>query len=296
MPRELQDIDVDEISLVDIPAIRKKFLIVKKDKKDMQKTSETDQDNSDIENLIKEEELMKINELIELYKKLTGDEEDFSEKETELMKKLSDEAVSAIKGALNILNKFKGDFSEELKDAVGVLAKYVTKAYPYPYPAKKSDEDLEKAGRKISKDTLAAIKKAIKILNEVFSKGDDTKKAISILSDLLSDEEKKALKKTDEEKERADKEKERADKEKERDEKFDSAIKGATETIEKLGKDLEEKDKNISELTKRLETLEKAKGTKKQIEGQDEDDGDGEVKKSDKPWPSFDFEIVEEDA
>jgi len=295
MPRELQDIDVDEISLVDIPAIRKKFLIVKKDKKDMQKISETDQDNSDIENLIKEGKL-EMKELIELYKKLTGEEEDFSEKETELLKKLSDEAVSAIKGALNILNKFKGDFSQELKDAVAVLAKYVTKAYPYPYPAKKSDENLEKAGKKISKDTLNAIKKAIKILNEVFSKGDDTKKAISILSDLLSDEEKKALKKTDEEKERADKEKERADKEKERDEKFDSAIKGATETIEKLGKDLEEKDKNISELTKRLETLEKAKGTKKQIEGQDEDDGDGEVKKSDKPWPSFDFEIVEEDA
>jgi len=171
MPRELQDIDVDEISLVDIPAIRRKFLIVKKDKKDMQKTSETDQDNSDIENLIKEGKL-EMKELIELYKKLTGEEEDFSEKETELLKKLSDEAVSAIKGALNILNKFKGDFSQELKDAVAVLAKYVTKAYPYPYPAKKSDENLEKAGKKISKDTLNAIKKAIKILNEVFSKGD----------------------------------------------------------------------------------------------------------------------------
>lgn len=290
MPRELVDIDVDEISLVDIPAIRKKFLIVKKDKKGMQKTSETDQDNSDTKNLTKEEELMKVNELIELYKKLTGDEEDFSEKETELMKKLSDEAVSAIKGALNILNKFKGDFSEELKDAVGVLAKYVTKAYPYPYPAKKSDEELEKAGRKISKDTLAAIKKAIGILNSVLSKGDDTKKAISVLSDLLSDEEKKALKKADEAKEKADEAKER-------DEKFDSAIKDAKETIEKLEKGLGEKDKNISELTKRLETLEKAKGTKKQIEGQDDDDddGDGKVKKGDDKWPSFNFEIVEEE-
>jgi len=128
------------------------------------------------------------------------------------------------------------------------------------------------------------------------SKGDETKKAITILSDLLSEEEKKNLKKTDEERERAEQEKERADKEKERDEKFDSAIKDATGTIEKLSKDLGEKDKSISELTKRLETLEKAKGTKKQIEGQDEDDGDGEVKKSDKPWPSFDFELVEEEA
>ena len=280
MPRELVDIDVDEISLVDIPAIRKKFLIIKKDKKDMQKTSETDQDNSDIKNL-NEEERPKMLELIGLYKKLTGDEEDFSEKESELLKKLSSDAVNAIKGALNILNKFKGDFSEELKDAVAVLAKYVVKTYPYPYPAKKSDEDLEKAGKKISKDTLNAIKKTIGILNGVLSKGDETKKAISILSDLLSDEEKKALKKTEEEDEK--------------DEKINSAIKEAAETVEKLGKDLEEKDKSISELTKRLETLEKAKGTKKQIEGQDEDDGDEDVKKSDKPWPSFDFEIVEED-
>jgi len=292
MPRQLIDIDVDEISLVDIPAIKRKFLIIKKDK-DMQKTSDKDQDNSDIENLIKEGKL-EMNELIEIYKSLTNDQENFAEEQIELLKKLTPEAINAIKGALNILNKYKGDFSKDLQDAVALLAKYAAKPYPYPYPAKKSEEDfdkavqeaMEKAGKKISKDTLEAIKKAIKILNDVFSKGDETKKAISILSDLLSEEERKALKKTDEEKERADKEKER-------DEKFDSAIKDATETIEKLGKDLEGKDKSISELTKRLETLEKAKGTKKQIEGQDEDDGD--VKKSDKPWPSFDFEIVTEE-
>ena len=279
MPRELVDIDVKEISLVDVGAIRKKFLIVKKDKNDMQKTSDKDQDDSDTKNLIKEGKL-EMNELIEIYKSLTNDQEDFTEEHLELMKKLSPEAINSIKGALNILNKFKGDFSQELKDAVAVLAKFVSKPYPYPYPAKKSDEDLEKAGRKISKDTLAAIKQAIGILSGVLSKGDETKKAISVLSDLLSEEEKKALKKDDQEKEQSDKEKER-------DEKFDSAIKDATETIEKLGKDLGEKDKSISELTKRLETLEKAKGTKKQIEGQDEDDGDGEVKKSDDPWPSF---------
>ena len=51
MPRELLDIDIDEISLVDIPAIKRKFLIVKKDKKDMQKSIEQRQGDSDIENL-----------------------------------------------------------------------------------------------------------------------------------------------------------------------------------------------------------------------------------------------------
>jgi len=166
-----------------------------------------------------------------------------------------------------------------------MLAKWATKPYPYPYPAKKSDEDLEKTGKRISKDTLEAIKKAIKILNDVFSKEKETKEAISILSGLLSEEEKATLKK-------ADQEKEKSYKEKERDEKFDSAIKNATETIERLEKDLGEKDKSIIELTKRLETLEKAKGTKKQIEGQDED---GDIKKSDDPWPSFNFGIVTEE-
>jgi len=206
MPRELLDINIDEISLVDVPAIRKKFLIVKKDKNDMQKTSDKDQDNSDIENLIKEGKL-KMNELIEIYKSLTNDQENFTEQQLEIMKKLSPEAINALKGALNILNKFKGDFSQELKDAVAVLAKFIAKPYPYPYPAKKSDEDLEKAGKKISKDTLAAIKKAIGILKAALARGDDTKKAIALLSDLLSEEEKKALKKSDEEKERDDREK-----------------------------------------------------------------------------------------
>ena len=280
MPRELMDIDIDEISLVDVPAIKRKFLIVKNKKGDMQNAIDKDQVDSDIKNS-KENEVLKMEDLIKLYKKLSEDNEDFTEEQLEILKALSPENVKAIKDAIGVLTKFKGDMSKELQDAIAVLAKFTAKyPYPYPYPAKKSDEDLEKAGRKISKDTLAAIKKAIKMLSDTLSKGDETKKAISILSDLLSEEEKKALKKSDEEKERADKEKER-------DEKFDSSIKDSTETIEKLGKDLGEKDKSITELTKRLETLEKAKGTKKQIEGQDEEDGDGEVKKSDEPWPSF---------
>ncbi|GAH53334.1 unnamed protein product, partial [marine sediment metagenome] len=134
--------------------------------------------------------------------------------------------------------------------------------------------DFEKAGKKISKDTLVAIKKAIGILKAALARGDDTKKAIALLSDLLSEEEKKALKKSDAEKEK--------------DEKIESLIKAAAaETKEELEKDLGEKVKSISDLAERLETLEKAKGTKKQIEGQDDDDGDGEVKKSDVPWPSF---------
>jgi len=269
MKRELVDIDVNEISLVDIPSIRKKFLIIKKDK-NMQKASEINQDDSD-KNLIKEGEL-KMKELIEFYKSLTGDNEDFKEPQIEFLKKLTDASIKDIKDAISTLNKYKGDFSKDLQDAVSMLAKWATKPYPYPYPAKKSDDDIAKAGAKFSKDTIDALKKVIEDLITI-----------------LPENERWNLKKSE------------VTNGKDTDVKIKDAIekveKQTAETISKMEEKLGEKDKSISELTKRLETLEKAKGTKKQIEGQDDDgdDGNKDVKKSEKPWPSFDFELVTEE-
>jgi hypothetical protein len=269
MPRELVNIEVNEISLVDIPAIKRKFLIVKKGK-DMQKSTDKDQDNSDIENLIKKGEL-KMKELIEFYKNLTGDNVDFNEPQLEFLKKLTDESVKDIKDAISTLNKYKGDFSKDLQDAVSMLAKWATKPYPYPYPAKKSDEDIAKAGAKFSKDTIDALKKVIEDLITI-----------------LPENERWNLKKSEE------------TAGKDTDVKIKDAIekveKQTAETTSKLEAKLGEKDKSISELTKRLDTLEKVKGIKKQIEGQDLGDGDGDedLRKSKKLWPSFDFELVEE--
>ena len=90
------DIDVDEISLVDIPAIKRKFLIIKKDKEDMQKSADKDQDNSDTKNLIKEGKL-EMKELIEIYKSLTNDQEDFTEEQLELMKNLVPRPLIALR-------------------------------------------------------------------------------------------------------------------------------------------------------------------------------------------------------
>ena len=235
----------------------------------MQKSIDEDQDNSDIENLFKKGEL-KMKELIEFYKNLTGDNVDFNEQEIEFLKKLTDASVKDIKDAISTLNKYKGDFSKDLQDAVSMLAKWATKPYPYPYPAKKSDDDIAKVGAKLSKDTVDALKKAIEALITI-----------------LPEDERWTLKKSE------------VTEGKDTDVKLKDAIekveKQTAETVSKLEEKLGEKDKSISELTKRLETLEKAKGTKKQIEGQDEDEGDKNVKKSDKPWPSFDFVIMTEE-
>lgn len=183
--------------------------------------------------------------------------EDFSEEEFEKAEKLSDKVLNALKGAMNILNKYKADFPDELKKAVGVLAKYAG----YGYPAKKSDEPyklekviealekahLEKAGAKLSKNTKKQIQKAIDALKKLLD------------ADLKKGEGDGELKKELEE---------------------------IKKSIEKLGEKDKDEDlkKELDKITKRLETIEKAKGIKKSIDG-DGDPGEG---KGDK-WPSFKF-------
>lgn len=182
--------------------------------------------------------------------------EDFSEEEFEkAVKKLDEKVVSALKGALNILNKYKGDFPEELKKAVGVLAKHAG----YGYPAKK---DLEKAGAKLSKSTLEKIQSAVK--------------ALKALNDLLPEESQLKI------------EKEAVTKDEGLKAEFEKIHK-ALEKLEKSegdkGKD-KDKDKDKDEdplkaIQKRIEILEKAKGIKKSI------DGDGKSDKGGDKWPSF---------
>lgn len=195
-------------------------------------------------------------ELKELLKDYLG--EDFSEEEFEKAEKLSDKVLNALKGALNILNKYKGDFPDELKKAVGVLAKYAG----YGYPAKKSDEPyklekviealekahLEKAGAKLSKNTREQIQKAIDALKKLLE--EDIKK------DTGNGEIKKEL------------------------EEIKKSLEKLEKKAEKEGKD--EAKKELDEIKKRLKTIEEAKGIKKSI------DGDGNGGKDEKPkWSGF---------
>jgi len=230
-------------------------------------------------------------ELKDLLDSYFDEEVSFAPEEFELEKaELSDKALNAIKGALKLIDKYKKDFPDDLKDAVGILAKYAS--YGYGYPAKKKEEvkkeedkkeedkNVEKSGKALSKDTVGKVKSVIKAFNEL-------QNVVKALNDLLPEGDQIKLKKSDAtEGKDADKEfKNALDEVSDIAKRLEKKLEEKDQTIEKLGKDLEEKDKGISELSKRLETLEKDKGIKKTIEGQD--DGGDDENKPKKKWSSF---------
>lgn len=120
--RELQDIDVSEISLVDYPSTRKSFLVCKSRRE--------------------EGELMEIFDYLEdLF-----DEElshQFKKSMEEKAEKMSAEALGALTEAVKLLWEYKEDYSVGIKSALKVLISFLppTEKYPapgkYPYPVKK---------------------------------------------------------------------------------------------------------------------------------------------------------------
>jgi len=243
MPRKLKDIDVAEISLVDNAANRKKFYIVKRRRQ--------------------------MDEFIKLLKSFMGEDDDefkLSEEDIAKAEKLDEKAIKAIQGALNILNKYKDVYPNDVLTAIKTLTKYA--AYGYSYPAKKSlteeeliEEltDVEKAGRKLSKATIEQLKKAMEIIQSLIEeKEEDITKGHKLPPEIVKKLEKLA------EYEKA--EKERIEKER----------------IEKEKK----QEELIKELKERVEKLEKSKGIKKSIDGQDDDDDDKDKNKGVK-WPSL---------
>jgi len=192
-------------------------------------------------------------EIVELLKSYF--EEEDLEIDFEKAEKLSDKAISAIKGALKLVNKYKADFPDDLKKAVGTLAKYA--GYGYGYPAKTEKGEVAKAGAKFSKDTLDKLRKAVEALN-----------ALKAILPDVGEETKKS--ETSE---------------------VEKSIEKIAKSIEELeSKKAEENEnkltKTLEELSKRLETVEKGTGIKKSVEGQDDDD-DAETSKVDDPWPSI---------
>ena len=310
MARKLKDIETTEISFVDEPATRKKFLFYKqaekKTKQKMTKISiESDGTTRGTKIQINGEELEDIqsfsfstwsnsvdeNQPVSCsYSKFVEDEDGFKRSETfyltkgdtnmdnviqELLKsyeeeevgidfekKLDKDAIKAIKDAMATVNKYKGDFPDDLKTALANVMKGIAKlsVEGYGYPEKKEKEDVSKAGAKFSKDTMEKLKKAIEALEALKA----------ILPGLKEETQKSA---TSDESENINR------------------------TIEKLNKsigELEDKKseasktaltKTLEELAKRLEVVEKGTRVKKSVEGQD-DDTTNKSKVEDK-WPSI---------
>jgi TolA-binding protein len=188
---------------------------------------------------------------IKALKQYFGDDIDFE-------KKVSEEDVAA---AVSLIAKeYKGDFPEDLANAVGVIAKCATAGCD----VKADNDDIEKAGAKFSKDVLQKLKTVLE--------------AVESLKSILPDED-KSTKKSASSSELA------------------KQVAQLTERVAKLTgeKDTSDKDdlaKALDGISKRLETIEKDGATKKSIEGEDDDNDDSNVQKGagekgEQLWPSI---------
>jgi len=254
MPRKIVEIDVDEITLCEFAANRKKFFI--------KKTEE------------------KVNDFIEELKKfMAEDDEDekemLTEEEIAKAEKLDDKVIKVIKGALNILNKYKADMPDDVLTAIKTLAKYA--AYGYP-EKKEAKEDVDKAGAKLSKTTRDQLSKILELVK-------DSPKAIEMLNTLLGREVQKA--------EEKDGDKEMSPEIQAKLERLAELEKAEKERIEKEAekKQKEEVQKMIDE---RLEQLElKEKPTKKSIDGQDDDEKKKGADDEEDSYPSIPLLVKE---
>jgi len=264
MPRKLFDIDVEEITLCGSAANRKKFFIKKM------------------------EDSMK--EFIEELKKfMAEDDEDIEgalEKEDiEKAEKLGDAPMKAIKGALNILSKYKADMPDDVLKAIKTLTKYAS----YGYPATKEDkkDEVKKTDEEVLTEAVETVVKAAEVedvekkgkIAEHFSKATlkQLKKIVEICQKIIGTEEAK-VKKTDELPAEVARDLEELAVLK----KFKEATLKEKEETRK--KEIEDLKKEREKLEKKVEELEKTKGEKTGIE--DHKGGAGDDDKSDK-WKSL---------
>ena len=151
--KRLSDIDLEEVSLVDIPAIKRKFLIVKQEDK--------------------------------LDNDLTI--------EAEVEKKLSDKAANAVKGALKILSPYKDEFTGKIKNAVDALAEASGYGYPegeYAKPKKEAEKAGRKISKDTKEKLQSIIRELTDLISEAEDVIDDakkeTKKSDTDLDEILS--------------------------------------------------------------------------------------------------------------
>lgn len=318
MPNKLEDIEPDEISLVDVPATKRMFLFRKADvaeedriipngiitcpscdnqealvdfvKSASEECPECGENllSSDTEITFKKRRLRMKKKLSEILKAfLEEDDEELTEEELDIIEKaekaLDPDAKKALKGAIVLLSKYKGQYPDDVKSAINILAKFA--AFGAAEKAADEDDDdeptLKKAGAKLSKDTVSKLKK-------IFALMEKAPEALKLLKDMLPESAKKSdvENKMDEILEEISELKKAVDD----DDNDDDDKKKKKKKVKK-----DDDDDDNSEIMEKLESLEKivnkiakAKGMKKSIDGNDDDDDDDDVKKGSKKW-SFSF-------
>lgn len=234
MARKLRNIKIEEVSFVDVPANKKRFLFFKEDERRKPAGDESFARKTYEVNTMK---------LIDIFKSYMSTEitEEEIEKDT------------ALKDALTVLEKWDADLPEEVKAAFKTIQKRAEGDMEKCILA-----EVEKAGAKLSKETIKAIKDAAKMLINLLPEADRVLKTdatpeeqiITSLADIASRLE--TLEKGDDKGDPKD---------------------------DKGGNDIV---KMLEDIGKRLEVVEAAKGVKKGIET----DGEGDKTEVDE-WPSI---------
>ena len=155
--RRLRDIELDEVSLVDMPAIQRTFLVVK---------------NIDGGGDMEE---MKFDDILESL----GNVEDEKGDEKDISKALPEKTVKSLEDALKVISPFAKDLPDSLKKTLGAISKASAGE-----TSEDEKEATEKAGRKLSKSTAQLIKSVIAALSKLDA-GKAVKAAIKSLSSLV---------------------------------------------------------------------------------------------------------------
>jgi len=257
MPRKLQDIEIDEISLVEQGANRKKFAIIKRRR------------------------LM--DEFIKLLKEFLGEEAIDAETVKKSVAALGADVIKKMSGALTHLATYFDEFPEAIQKSIMALIEVSTSGVAVE---KAEDLTIEKLGARLSKATLEELRKIKDVLMAAIGQLPELKKAKTALEALIgqgggaADEGGDVKKGGLAAEERLELERLRSD------EKL--RVKKAADD------DAAAKKKKDEDLEKRLDALEKSRGIRKSIDT-DSDDKD-EVEKGDKgtvdKWPSIPVEFL----
>jgi len=139
--RKLVDLSIDEVSLVDLPANRRKFLVIKSE-------------------AFMDELLKQLEKMIET-----------PEGAVERLKGLDAQTLEAIKSAVTTLEKVFDDLPDDLKEAVRVLMKYAVYGYGYPPPAAEpAKADEKKAEDDAVSKRIDEVVKSVEALSESVNK------------------------------------------------------------------------------------------------------------------------------
>jgi len=239
VPRKLFDIEINEITLCKSPANRKKFFIKKMEEKNMT--------------------------FIDKLKKFLAEadedvESTLTKEQVERIEKLDDKVQKEIEEKLDIVSQYE-DIPDDLEDSIQFFVKKVS----YDYPV--VEEEIDKAGAKLSKTTQAQIKEALGYIKE-------SPKGIFVLKRLLGLE----VEKEEEGEEKTGGEEKTSGKERispEIQAKLEKLAELEKTEKERLEKESEKKQKEDIQkmIDERLEQLElKEKPTKKSIDGQEDDE------------------------